>query len=96
MPFNVFTDEKGVPDFINKKGTSFWMEVGLSKYAAIKLGDRVRVFYAEPKNNPRSYVIIDYRCGDSGKIVQDSQSYEGVCHYIDAMAKAMIKSYIDD
>jgi hypothetical protein len=86
MPFNVFTEERGAPDFINKIGTSFWMEIGLSKYAALKLGDRVRVFYAAPKNNPHNYSIIDYREGDAGELVKESQSYEGVCYYIDSMA----------
>jgi hypothetical protein len=88
MPYNSFTQQKSRPEFVNKNGTSFWLEVSLSKYSAFKFGDKVIVFRAETIDGFTSYVIIDYRTSNSGVYIKQSQSYEGVCYYIDFMYEA--------
>lgn len=71
----------GKPDFVNDKGTEFYIEETLNKYAIEKLGKKARVYYVKAKDGYEAYLLVE-----NNEPVDESYSLESMAYKIDAFS----------
>jgi hypothetical protein len=70
------------PDAINEKGTSFWLDIEITKYAKCLGLKEVKVLFLKDKNGYKTRIILEKE-----QYVYESQKLEDIGVHLDIMAK---------
>ena len=74
-------DTDGEPIFVNEKGTKFWLDRALTRYAANKGLSKIVVYLIEAQDGAKSRMIVK----DTEPIFE-SPSYEGIAARLDMLS----------